>query len=94
LLHGILAAVDEIDGAYARYLDRGLHELDPVSRAVLRIGTYELLQRVDIPYRVAINEAVNLAKSFGPEDAHRFVNGVLDKVAAASRKLEVAARNR
>ncbi|MCC6296369.1 MAG: transcription antitermination factor NusB [Pseudomonadales bacterium] len=94
LLHGILAAVDEIDGAYARYLDRGLHELDPVSRAVLRIGTYELLQRIDIPYRVAINEAVNLAKSFGPEDAHRFVNGVLDKVAAASRKLEVAARNR
>ncbi len=94
LLHGILAAVDELDATYARYLDRGLHELDPVSRALLRIGTYELLHRIDIPYRVAINEAVNLAKAFGPEDAHRYVNGILDKVAAASRKLEVAARTR
>lgn len=94
LLHGILTLADEVDGAYGLYLDRGLHELDPISRALLRIGTYELLHRIDIPYRVVINEAVNLAKSFGPEDAHRYVNGVLDKVAAANRQLEVAARSR
>jgi len=91
LLHGILAAVDEIDAAYSGYLDRAVHELDPVSRAVLRLGTYELLHRIDVPYRVAINEAVNLAKAFGPEESHRYVNGVLDKVAAASRQPEIAA---
>jgi N utilization substance protein B len=91
LLHGILHAADALDAAYRPYLDRRIEELDPVSRALLRMGTYELLHRIDVPYRVAINEAVNLAKAYGPEEAHRYVNGVLDKVAAANRQLEIAA---
>ncbi|MAS41149.1 MAG: transcription antitermination factor NusB [Porticoccaceae bacterium] len=90
LLHGILDAADTLDAAYSPYLDRRIEELDPVSRALLRMGTYELLHRIDVPYRVAINEAVNLAKAYGPEEAHRYVNGVLDKVAAANRPLEIA----
>lgn len=94
LLHGILDRAESLDAAYVGYLDRKIVELDPISCALLRMGTYELLYRVDVPYRVAINEAVNLAKAFAPEDAHRYVNGVLDKVAAANRKLEVAAAAR
>lgn len=91
LLHGILQAAAALDAAYGPYLDRSIEALDPVSRALLRMGTYELLHRIDVPYRVAINEAVNLAKAYGPEEAHRYVNGVLDKVAAANRQLEIAA---
>ena len=92
LLHGIAATVDELDACYGKYLDRTLDELDPVSRALLRLGTYELLHRIDVPYRVAINEGINLAKAFGPTDAHKYVNSILDKVAAGSRQLEIAAR--
>lgn len=94
LLHGIAATVDELDACYGKYLDRALDDLDPVSRALLRLGTYELLHRIDVPYRVAINEGINLAKAFGPTDAHKYVNGILDKVAAGSRQLEIAARAR
>ena len=92
VLHGIAATVDELDACYGKYLDRALDELDPVSRALLRLGTYELLHRIDVPYRVAINEGINLAKAFGPTDAHKYVNGILDKVAAGSRQLEIAAQ--
>ena len=91
LLHSIPAKVGELDGRFAPFLDRTQGELDPVSLAVLRIGTYELLFRIDVPYRVAINEAVNLAKSYGPNEAHRYINGVLDKVAASSRQTEIRA---
>jgi len=91
LLHGIPARVGELDERLMPFLDRTQGELDPVSLAVLRIGTYELLFRIDVPYRVAINEAVNLAKSYGPSEAHRYINGVLDKVAANSRQAEIRA---
>ncbi len=91
LLHGIPERVGELDNAFAPYLDRTQGALDPVSFAVLRIGAYELLFRIDVPYKVAINEAVNLAKAYGPSEAHRYINGVLDKVAADSRKLEIRA---
>lgn len=94
LFHQIPRQLDDIDGAYRGYLDRDITALDPVSRAILRIGTYELLHRLDVPYRVAINEAVNLAKTFGPTEAHRFINGVMDKVAAQARAIEVAADGR
>jgi N utilization substance protein B len=60
----------------------------------LRIGTYELLFRIDVPYKVVINEAVNLAKSFGPTDAHKYINSILDKVAANSRQTEIKAAAR
>ena len=91
LLHGIPAGLARVDEAFQSYLDRGHDELDPISLAVLRIGTFELLFRIDVPYKVVINEAVNLAKSFGPADAHKYVNSILDRVAAASRAVEVRA---
>lgn len=91
LLHQIPARCDELDAAYNPHLDRTVGELDPVSRALLRIGTYELLHRIDVPYKVVINEAVNLAKTFGPTDAHKYINGILDKVAAERRTVEISA---
>ena len=77
--------------ALAPHLDRKPAELSPIERAILVIGAWELTTRVDIPYRVVINEAVELAKSFGATDGHRFVNGVLDKLAADARASEIAA---
>ena len=74
-----------LDEAIAPYLDRPISELDPVELAVLRIAAYELRERYDVPYKVAINEAIELAKSFGADDSHRFVNGVLDKAVDALR---------
>lgn len=91
LLHGIPDKVAELDSRFTPYLDRAQGSLDPVSLAVLRIGTYELLFRIDVPWKVAINEAVNLAKSYGPSEAHRYINGVLDRVAATSRQAEIGA---
>jgi N utilization substance protein B len=94
LLHRIPARVDELDALLAGHLDRSIDELDPVERAVLRLGVYELAERLDIPFRVVINEAVELAKVFGAEQSHRYINGVLDKLAAQLRTIEVAARNK
>lgn len=81
LLHGVPRRVDELDGMYSPLLDRPPEQLDPIERAILRMGSYELDARIDIPYRVVINEAVELAKQFGAEQSHRYINGVLDKVA-------------
>lgn len=89
LLHNIPRKLEEIDGAFTQHLDRDADELDPVSRALLRMGCYELLFRIDVPYKVVINEAVNLAKKFGPTDAYKYINGILDKVAATSRAIEI-----
>lgn len=91
LLHGIPGKLDEIDGAYEPHLDRKLGDLDPISRALLRMGTYELSFRIDVPYKVVINEAVNLAKKFGPTDAYKYINSILDKVAMATRAVEIKA---
>jgi transcription antitermination protein NusB len=91
LLHGIPSKLDEIDGAYEPHLDRKSVDLDPISRALLRMGTYELSFRIDVPYKVVINEAVNLAKKFGPTDAYKYINSILDKVAMATRAVEVKA---
>ncbi|MBY6210281.1 transcription antitermination factor NusB [Microbulbifer agarilyticus] len=91
LLHGVAKNLDEIEGIYTEYLDRDVEELDPVSRALLRMSTFELKNRIDVPYKVVINEAVALAKKFGPTDAFKFINGILDKVAAKERSVEVKA---
>jgi len=80
--------IDIIDENISEYIDRPLEQLDPVERAVLRLATYELLYRLDIPYRVTINEAVQLTKKFGAEQGHAFVNGVLDKAAHKLRSAE------
>jgi N utilization substance protein B len=90
LVHQVPARAEEIDAALTPFLDRPIVQVDPVERAILRIGGYELMQRPDIAYRIIINEAVELAKVFGAEQGHRFVNGVLDKVARAVRSVEFA----
>ena len=92
LVRGVPARLNELDSALAPCVDRPLEAVDPVERAILRVGTYELLEHPEIPYRVVINEAVELAKTFGAEQGHRYVNGVLDKAARALRPLEAAAR--
>jgi N utilization substance protein B len=85
LLHGCIEQASALDAALAKHVDRKTSMLSPVEHAVLLIGVYELMHCVDIPYRVAINEAVELAKSFGGTDGHKYVNGVLDKCAADLR---------
>jgi N utilization substance protein B len=77
--------------ALSPYLDRKPAELSPIERAILVIGAWELAHRIEIPYKVVINEAVEIAKSFGGTDGHRYVNGVLDKLAASIRATEIAA---
>lgn len=88
LLHQVPARLDEVEAAFAPYLDRPVAEIDPVERALLRMASYELLVRLDVPYRVVINEAVNLAKKFGAEQAHKYINGVLDQAARRLRPVE------
>lgn len=91
LLYEVPKNLAKIDEAYQPHLDRQQDQLDPVSRSILRITTYELLFSIEVPYKVAINEGVNLAKTFGPTDAYKFINGVLDRVAAQARAVEIAA---
>ena len=91
LLHGCIAEAADLDAALARHVDRKTTQLSPVEHGVLLIGAYELKHCIDIPYKVAINEAVELAKAFGGTDGHKYVNGVLDKVAGDLRAVEVQA---
>lgn len=91
LLHGIPACVDELDAAMEPLLDRKLDDLGPVERALLRMGMYELIHRIDVPFKVVINEQVALAKKFGATDSHKYINGVLDKAARQWRKVEIDA---
>jgi N utilization substance protein B len=94
ILHGVPASLTEIDTALAPCLDLTIEELDPVELCVLRLSTWELLKRVDVPYRVVINEGIELAKVYGSTDGHKFVNGVLDKLAPRLREAEVKAFKR
>ena len=81
LIAAICRSHDELDAALAPLLDRKPAELDPIEHALLLIGSYELQHRLEVPFRVVINEAVNLARRFGATDGHKFVNGVLDRAA-------------
>lgn len=94
LLHGVPANLTEIDDTLRPVLDRPLAEVDPIERALLRLATYEFLRRLDVPYRVVINEALELAKTFGAEEGFKYVNGVLDKVARTTRTTEAARTNK
>jgi N utilization substance protein B len=96
LLNGVTDSAAGLDGALGSLIDRPVAQLDPVERAVLLIGLYELGQRLDVPYRVVINEAVELTKRFGATDGHKFVNAVLDRAARSLRAAEqsAAARSR
>jgi transcription antitermination protein NusB len=91
LLHGCIAEAAALDAVLAKHVDRKTTELSPIEHGVLMIGAYELKHCIDVPYKVAINEAVELAKSFGGTDGHKYVNGVLDKAAMELRPLEVEA---
>jgi N utilization substance protein B len=88
MLTGVAGSAQELDQAYESYLDRAASRIDPVERTILRLGAYEMQTQAQTPYQVVINEAVELAKRFGAEDSHKYINGVLDKVAQDMRQLE------
>ncbi len=94
LLHHIPSQLGEIDALLLPHLDRTIKELTPIELALLRIGAYELAHRIDVPFKVAINEAVSLAKKFGASESHKYINGVLDNVAKQTRTVEIAASKR
>ncbi len=89
LIHGVPAHLNELDEALSPYLDRAILSVDPVERAALRLGAYELAYHPEVPCRVVINEAVELTKVFGAEDGHKYINGVLDKLARKLRAKEM-----
>jgi transcription antitermination protein NusB len=91
LLHEVPSHVDTLEAGLTPLLDRKLDELDPIERTLLRMGAWELTERLDVPYKVVINEAVALAKKFGATDSYKYINGVLDKVAHELRKVEIDA---
>jgi N utilization substance protein B len=88
-LRGVVNTYGVLDAFLEPLLDRKLDDLDPVELAILRLGLYELKERIDVPFKVVINEAVSLAKKFGATDSHKYVNGVLDKAARGFRGLEL-----
>ena len=92
VLRGVVNDVEGLALLFEPALDRKLDELDPIERNLLRLGTFELRDRIDVPYKVVISEAVALAKKFGATDSHRYINGVLDKVARELRQVELAQR--
>jgi N utilization substance protein B len=92
LVHGVPEHLAEVDARLAPALDRAISQVDPVERAILRLGTYELVFCPSVPFRVAINEAVDLARLLGAEQGHRYVNGVLDHVARDVRPAEAVRR--
>ena len=89
LLHGAINQSIQLREEFAPYIDRGIAELSPIEHAALLIGAFEMKNHIEIPYRVIINEAVELTKSFGGQDGHKYVNGVLDKLATRLRATEV-----
>ena len=88
LVEGVYNMLEQIDPLLERFMPRTIDAVDPVERAILRIATYELMQRLDVPYRVVLNEAVMLTKKFCSEQSHTFINAVLDKVAREVRQME------
>lgn len=96
LLHGVLERLEDWDARISPHLTRSIASLDPVERLILRMGTYELVERLQVPARVVINECVELAKQFGGQDGHKYINAVLDKIARADRfrQTEIAEREK
>ncbi|MCK5188881.1 MAG: transcription antitermination factor NusB [Methylococcales bacterium] len=93
IFNGVPKQLKAIDEALAEFVDRPVEKIDPVERAVLRIGVYELINRLDTPYKVIINEGVNLAKCFGADGSHKYVNSILDKVSKKKRAVEIKAKS-
>ena len=88
---GVAANLSELDALLEKYMSRTIESVDPVERAILRLASYEFINRLDVPYRVVLNEAVNITKEFCSEKSHAFVNAVLDKVAKEIRQIETQA---
>lgn len=88
LFSGVLTNLDEIDEALAPALERDIEDIDPIERAIIRLSAFELKKRIDVPKKVVINEGIELAKTFGATDGHKFVNGVLDKISKDLRPHE------
>ena len=89
LLHGVHTSTADIDPLLEKYMDRVILSVDPVERAILRLAAYEFLKRLDVPYRVVLNEAITLTKKFCAEKSYTFINAVLDKVAHETRSQEI-----
>jgi N utilization substance protein B len=89
LLYGIPEQTGDLELEMVPYVSRKVQDLDPIELTILRISTFELKNRLDVPYKVIINEALELAKTFGATDSHKFVNGVLDKMVRKLRPLEL-----
>lgn len=94
LLHSIPRQFSELDLTITPFLDRPLARLDPIERAILRIGCYELLYQKEVPYRVVINESIELSKCFGAQDSHRYINGILDKLVSQLRYEEYKTKDK
>jgi len=91
ILHLMMTTTAELDAELSPLLDRSIDQLDVVERGILRLAATEMIQRIDVPYKVVIDEYVELTKLFGSQDAHKYVNGVLDKLAQSARSIEVNA---
>lgn len=89
ILYGVPKEKSQLDDKIQPFLDRRIDELTPVEMAILRLGAFEMCHRIDVPYKVVINEAIELAKTFGATDGHKYVNGVLDKLAQRERMVEI-----
>ena len=92
LVRGVIAEADGLQALFQPNLDRPAEQVDPIERGILLIGTFELKERIDVPYKVVLNEAMELAKGFGAEDSHKYINAVLDKTSVGLRQAERAAR--
>ncbi|RLA13110.1 MAG: transcription antitermination factor NusB [Gammaproteobacteria bacterium] len=93
LLYQIPAEVEQLDATYRKFMTHSEDRLDPIECNILRIATYEFLHHLEIPYKVVINEAVKLAKTYGADEGHKFVNGVLDPLSRQIRELETSSIN-
>ena len=94
LISDVTSKLSQIDALYTPYVSNKHEDLDPIERAILRLATCELKFYLDIPYKVIINEAINLGKRYGADKSHRFINGVVDKVALDTRQLEIDAQKK
>lgn len=89
LLHKVPQSIEELDAIAEQHMENTVEETDPIERAIIRLSVYELKTRLDVPYKVVINEAIVLAKAFGGDNSHTFVNGIIDKAAHQLRKAEI-----
>ena len=89
LVDGITQSASALDQTLSGYLDREFEQVGPIELTILRIGIYELKNRLEVPYRVVMNEAIELCKTYGPEQSHKYINGILDKITKETRQLEI-----